>query len=276
MKSTPSKWRLLRTQPAEGAWNMAVDEAIMEFAAQGTVPPTLRLFAWAQPCLSLGYAQKISDVDISRLNHLGWGIVRRPTGGKAILHTDELTYSICGKNTDPHLSGSILESYQHLSQALLEALNQLGIIADMPKLSLNQDREIKQNPVCFEVPSNYEITVNDKKIIGSAQARKKFGVLQHGSLPLHGDITRIIDVLHYPDESYKQQARTALREHATTIEGVLGYPGDWWLTSYAIEDAFKKVLNINLLPMELSRDEGQLAFDLYNTKYNNSNWTGRI
>ncbi len=206
MTNTPYKWRLLRTQPAVGAWNMAVDEAILESTAQDLMPPTLRLYAWSPACISLGYAQSIDDVDLDKLKELGWDIVRRPTGGRAILHMDELTYSICGMNSDPNLAGSVLESYQHLSQGLIEALCQLSITADVPKLSPKQDHQSPQNPVCFEVPSNYEITVGKKKLIGSAQARKKSGVLQHGTLPLYGDITRIIDVLHYPDESLRNQA----------------------------------------------------------------------
>ena len=256
MTNTPNRWRLLRTQPAVGAWNMAVDEAILESTTRDLMPPTLRLYAWSPACLSLGYAQSIDDVDLDKLKKLGWDIVRRPTGGRAILHTDELTYSICGMNSDPNLTGSVLESYQHLSQGLIEALRQLRITADVPKLSPRQDRQSQQNPVCFEVPSNYEITVGEKKLIGSAQARKKSGVLQHGTLPLYGDITRIIDVLHYPDESLRKQAKIGLLDHATTVESVLGYPGDWWLTSYAFKNAFQEVLNIEFQMMDLTPVEG--------------------
>jgi len=275
MTASPAKWRLLRTQPAVGAWNMAVDEAILESTAQGSMPPTLRLYAWSPACISLGYAQSTEDVDLDRLKQLGWEIVRRPTGGRAILHTDELTYSICGMNNDPHLVGSVLESYQRLSHGLLEALRLMGIKADIPKLSEKQDQQSIQNPVCFEVPSNYEITVGGKKLIGSAQARKKSGVLQHGSLPLSGDLTRINDVLHYPDESKREQARIGLLTHATTVEGVLDFPGDWWLTSYAFQEAFQRILMIDLNSMDLSPAEGRRAIELFNEKYNHPDWTER-
>ena len=99
MTSAPKTWRLLLTQPAPGPWNMAIDEAILEFSARGEVPPTLRLYSWNPACLSLGYAQQVIDVNREKLQQLGWEIVRRPTGGKAILHTDELTYSICGSDS---------------------------------------------------------------------------------------------------------------------------------------------------------------------------------
>ena len=251
---------------------MAVDEAILESTAQGLMPPTIRLYDWSPPCLSIGYAQATKDVDFERLDFLGWEIVRRPTGGKAILHTDEITYSICGMNDDPLLTGSVLESYRRLSQGLLEALRLMGISADVPRLLKNRDQQSEQNPVCFEVPSNYEITVSGKKLIGSAQARKKSGVLQHGSLPLHGDLSRIIDVLIYPGESHRDQARLRLHEKATTVEEVLGYAGDWWLYSYAFQEAFQNVLNINLQTMELSPAEGQRADELFNEKYSHPGW----
>lgn len=273
MTATPTKWRLLRTHPASGAWNMALDEAILDFAGQGKAPPTIRLYAWTPPCLSIGYAQIFGDVDFERLKLLGWDIVRRPTGGRAILHTDELTYSICGMESEEQLKGGVLESYQRLSLALLEALNSLGIDADQPRVADPANVGDSQNPVCFEVPSNYEITVGGKKLIGSAQARRKSGVLQHGSLPLEGDLTRIIDILNFPDEEQRERARQRLLDHATTVEGVLGYPGNWWHATYAFSAAFQKVLDIEFHSMQLTPAEGKRAFELYMDKYNHPQWT---
>ena len=275
MTPPPTEWRLLRTPPAKGAWNMAIDEAILEFAGRGEVPPTLRLYAWSPACLSLGYAQPISDVNLGGLQNQGWDIVRRPTGGRAILHTDELTYSICGRKSEPQLAGSVLESYQRLSLFLLEALHLLGIDANASKEITQLDSEDKGNPVCFEVPSNYEITVNGKKLIGSAQARRNSGVLQHGSLPLSGDLTRIIEALHYSEDSNRELAREGLMDHATTVLRVLGYEGDWWIASYAFEAAFRNVLNVDLQSTDLSAAEGSRAVELYNEKYNNPDWVNK-
>ena len=276
MTSAPTKWRLLRTQPAPGAWNMAVDEAILELSGLGSVPPTIRLYGWSPRCLSLGYAQPVADVNMDQLKERGWDIVRRPTGGRAILHTDELTYSVCGPNNLPQLRGGVLESYQRLSEALLVALHLLGIDADTPKKSDQLISTNNKNPVCFEVPSNYEITVGGKKLIGSAQARRKSGVVQHGSLPITGDLTRIIDVLNYQQESHRQKAKTDLLIHATTLERELGFTGDWWITSYAFENAFQKILNADLQTMELTPAEGHRALELYKEKYNHPEWTNRM
>ncbi len=100
-----------------GAWNMAVDELILEHIGRGASLPTLRLYSWQPPCLSLGHAQPFADVDVHRLEERGWEVVRRPTGGRAILHTDELTYSVIAPTDEPRVAGSILESYNRLAQA---------------------------------------------------------------------------------------------------------------------------------------------------------------
>ena len=118
---TPAEWRIIQTTPAPGAWNMAVDEAILESVSRGEQLSTLRLYAWTPPCLSLGYAQHIADADLPALQILGWDLVRRPTGGRAILHTDELTYSVAAGHAEPRLSGSVLESYRRIAAALLAA-----------------------------------------------------------------------------------------------------------------------------------------------------------
>jgi lipoyl(octanoyl) transferase len=112
-------WRLLETPPAHGAWNMAMDEAILEAVGRNESLPTLRLYAWDPACLSLGYAQPFTDVDIPRLRARGWDVVRRPTGGRAVLHIDELTYAVMAPVNEPRVAGSVLESYQRLAQALV-------------------------------------------------------------------------------------------------------------------------------------------------------------
>ena len=114
-------WRVMLTPPAPGPWNMALDEAILEGVGKKEVLPTLRLYAWQPACLSLGYAQSAKDVDQDQLHTCGWDLVRRPTGGRAILHTDELTYSVIAPLHEPRVYGNILESYRHLSMALLSA-----------------------------------------------------------------------------------------------------------------------------------------------------------
>ena len=267
-------WRLIHTPPARGAWNMAVDEAILEHASRGEVLPTLRLFAWAPPCLSLGHAQPFADVDFSRLQAHGWEVVRRMTGGRAILHTDELTYSVTGPIDEPRLAGTVLESYNRLAGALLAAVHALGLPVEMKEGKAENGGE--PNPVCFEVPSTYEITVNGKKLIGSAQARRKEGVLQHGSLPLTGDLTRICQALVFPDEAAREKAVQRLLARATTVESVLGWAVSWEAAAQAFIRAFEAQLGLKLEVGELSESELSRAEELVREKYAHPSWTERI
>jgi len=275
-------WRYLITPPARGEWNMAIDEAILQSLGDQGMVPTLRLYAWHKPCLSIGYAQPASDLDPARLAQLGWGIVRRPTGGRAILHTDELTYSVISPQEEPRLAGSVLESYQVLSSALLEALHQLSIPAETKNPAINHqdnpepDSQIMNGPVCFEVPSSYEIVANGKKILGSAQARRREGVLQHGSLPLFGDLTRIVQVLSFPDETQRAAAAARILERATTVEMIIRRRLDWQTVSQAFIQAFQRILNLDLQPGDLTRKELVRAEQLIIEKYSNPEWNNRI
>jgi lipoate-protein ligase A len=224
----------------------------------------------------LGYAQPIADVDRPRLINHGWHLVRRPTGGKAILHTDELTYTVVAPYSEPRLAGSILESYQRLSLALLKALSLLGISAQSLQKPSDTTRHDKHNPVCFEMPSNYEITVAGKKIIGSAQARRQAGILQHGSLPLYGALSRITDALSFPAEETRDQVARRLNARATTVEQVLGYRVDWPTAAQAFATGFHQALNLELIHAELTFPEQERALQLVQEKYAHPDWTERI
>jgi lipoyl(octanoyl) transferase len=267
-------WRLLITPPARGAWNMAVDESILEHIYRNESIPTLRLYAWDPPCLSLGHAQPFSDVDMNRLQQRGWEVVRRATGGRAILHTDELTYSVIAPVNEPRVEGSVLESYNRLAQALLLAVQSLEIPVEMKEGKANQTETL--TPVCFEVPSTYEITVNGKKLIGSAQARKKEGVLQHGSLPLMGDLTRICQVLVFESESGRDNASKRLLERATTVESALGVEISWEKAQQAFIHAFEAQLGLSFESGELSESESRRAEELVKEKYAHPSWTERV
>ena len=269
-------WRLILNPPAHGAWNMAVDEAILEHlqGGRGELPPTLRLYAWEPACLSLGHAQPFADVDRARLEERGWDVIRRATGGRAILHTDELTYSVTGRADEPVLSGGVLESYNRLALALLLAVKHLGLHVEMKEGKGNENAA--PNPVCFEVPSTYEITVNGKKLIGSAQARKKEGVLQHGSLPLTGDLTRICQALVFEDESARGNAAQRLLGRAATVESALGRVVTWEDAAEAFIHAFEMQLGICFERGELSEAESKRAEELVREKYDHPSWTERV
>ncbi len=271
-----AEWRWIESPPFTGAWNMALDEAILDTTAQGINPPTLRLYSWDPGCLSLGYAQPYSDVNPETLKQYRWDLVRRPTGGRAILHIDELTYSVCGPQDDPVLTGGVLESYRRLAQALLMVLHALGLPAEAHETYIHNENQSKSEPVCFEVPSNYEITVNGKKLLGSAQARRNGGVLQHGSLPLFGDINRINQVLKYPDQAAQLAATNRLRDRACTVQDILGRTICWEEAAGAFIQGFQEALGIHLTHAEPTQQELERAKDLAQNKYATPSWNCRI
>lgn len=254
---------------------MAVDEVILESVERNIVPPSIRLYAWEPQCLSIGYAQKSTDIDFDHLTALGWDWVRRLTGGRAILHTDELTYSLAAHISDPRVSGGVLESYQRLSCALLTALHTLHIPAEtQPNRTPVRNQE--NGAICFEVPSNYEIVVQGKKLIGSAQVRRKNTILQHGSLPLRGDLTRITRALVFSGEQSRNDAAIRLLSHATTAEAVLGSEISWQEALNAFIVGFQTELNIELTRSELSDHEIIRAKELVQEKYTHPCWLERI
>ena len=274
MEYKKTKWRLIKSKPARGSWNMAVDEAILKAVGRREVLPTLRLYSWEPACISLGYAQPIEDIDLLKLEEKGWDIVRRITGGRAILHTDELTYSVCGPEGDPRLAGGILPSYMNLSKAILKALKLLGLLVSAVS---QKDKEFagKKNPICFEVKSNYEISVAGRKMVGSAQARKKEGVLQHGTIPLHGDLTRIIDVLTKISSEKKEGFRERMLTKATNIEMILGEKIPWEQAAQAMVRGFEQELNIEFIIGELTENEIRDVKILEKEKYGCENWVNK-
>jgi lipoate-protein ligase A len=268
-------WRLIKNEAMSGAQNMAIDESILEAVSAGIAPPTLRLYAWSPPYVSLGYAQPYEDLAIERIRSRNWSVVRRPTGGRAILHTDELTYSVIAPSDHPDLTGGVIASYQRLSQALLRSLINIGLkVTVSPEVQLSEQERV--NPVCFEVPSSYEIEVAGRKLLGSAQVRRRNGVLQHGTLPLTGDITRICDALRYENEDARRSAKDRVRSRAASVSELLGTQISWERAADAMIRGFEDVLDWRLEETSLSNAELDRAADLKTIRYANSEWNQRV
>lgn len=244
---------------------MAVDEAILGAVGAGEQPPTLRLYAWDPACLSLGISQPASDADAVALRDHGYDIVRRPTGGRAILHTDELTYSVSVPAEHMLAASDIVASYRQISAALTAALETLGARVRSERRS--EPAAKRPNAVCFETPSHYEITVDGRKLVGSAQMRRKAGLLQHGTLPLFGDVARICDALAYPTDAERATAKTAVRDRAMTLAGALDRPVTWDEAAAAIADGFRAAFDIDLIEAPLSDGEIEAARTLEASKY---------
>lgn len=266
------QWRVIYDQHMEGAANMAADEALLHAVANKQQPPTLRFYGWDPFCLSLGYGQRLRDVDLNRVQARGWHVVRRPTGGRAILHGDEITYSLTLPDDHPLAAGGIIETYLRISRGLLLATARLGLNVQADP---EGDASAKQaGPVCFEVPSKYEITVNGKKLIGSAQLRRNGGVLQHGTLPLYGDIARICDALAYDTDAERDAARHTVRERATTLQ-TEGINVTWGQAAAALADSLSEALAVELVVGAMSSGELQAADNLYRERYTSQAWNAK-
>jgi lipoate-protein ligase A len=265
-------WRLILSAPMAGPENMALDEALLESAEDGDGRPILRLYAWDPPCLSLGYAQPIAQVDRPALRRLGWHLVRRPTGGRAILHTDELTYAVIAPLSGPIFDGGVLPSYRRLSGALAQGLRGLGVLIEVQP---GGQQPPSDDPVCFEALAPHEVTVAGKKLLGSAQLRRRRAALQHGALPLAGDLGRICQVLRYSNGG-RRAARRSLLDRAVSVENALGRPVSWELAAQALAEGFRKALGARFIESQPTAEELRRADQLRAARYANPEWTERI
>ncbi|OYD17574.1 hypothetical protein CH333_00155 [candidate division WOR-3 bacterium JGI_Cruoil_03_44_89] len=206
-------FRLIITGEDEGAYNMAVDSAILEKFKEGSTPPTIRFFWFAPPCVSIGRLQCPDTVDGAE-----YYLVRRPTGGRAVVHEDDLSYSISCKRDDSVFGGNVLQTYMRSSRILVEAVRRLEIDAEIVRTRSGGER----SPLCFQSKSRYEVVSGDKKIIGSAQKREGEFVLLQGSISLDVDMEMVIDkyrsVLHdmgigYSVDSLTEEEKTLALLH---------------------------------------------------------------
>jgi lipoyl(octanoyl) transferase len=218
----------------------------------------------------------VADVDLDRLRARGWGLVRRPTGGRAILHTDELTYSVIAPMAEPRVAGGVVESYRQLSAGLMRGLEILGLRVRADNVTRDARHATPSGPVCFEVPSNYEITAGEKKLLGSAQVRKRGVVLQHGTLPLTGDIARICEALRFDSEAERQRVRARVRQRATTVLEVLEREVRWEEAAAAMAQGFAEMLNLTLEESSPTARESELAAKLRGEKYATEGWNERV
>ena len=176
------RWRLLLDGPGDGPWNMAVDDALLR-SARGDAPPTLRFYSWDGAWLSLGFSQPLDPARRARCREAGVGIVRRATGGRAVLHGADLTYAVASPAA--LLPAGLHATYALLGEALRQGLAALGIAAERRGAGAPGPREGEFD--CFQSPAADELCVGGRKLAGSAQRRTGEGVLQHGSLRLAPD-----------------------------------------------------------------------------------------
>jgi lipoate-protein ligase A len=261
-------WRLIRSGPLSGAMNMALDDVLLQEVAAGRSLPVLRLYRWCPATLTLGYAQTIdSGIDLAACRAAGVAVVRRPTGGRAVLHDREVTYAVIAPAAPP-FGRSVGESYQVIAEVLRATLERCGLPV---RLVPGRPRHAPGRAVCFTAPAQHELLIAGRKVAGCAQKRQGGAFLQHGSIPLELDVERLHRLMPAAD------ARPAGERFA----------GVGWLQHFAerplivdeIEDAlvagFAAALQLRFIASEPSEAELALARELCAARYENPAWTLR-
>ncbi|MDN7242649.1 lipoate--protein ligase family protein [Planococcus sp. N028] len=247
MKDT---WLFVDSGHCAPSFNMALDEALLNWHSLGKIPPVLRFYGWEPAGISVGFFQKVDgQIDLEGARKYGIELVRRQTGGKAVLHDQELTYSVIVSEEHPAMPKSIKEAYLVLSKGLLEGYKELKIDAEF---ATPGSAGMKTgSAVCFEEPSWYELVIEGKKAAGSAQTRKSGVILQHGSIPLEIDEIKLFDLFLYPSERAKERARKAFGNRAVAINDVLPSAVSFEQAKAAFKKGFEQGLDIDLQPYEL-------------------------
>jgi lipoate-protein ligase A len=242
---------------------MALDEAIATEVRKESAPPTLRMYGWDRPSLTLGCFQKTSDINIEYCQSQDIPVVRRPTGGRAILHGDELTYSFSAKTDRGPFSHGLLDSYKRISMAFSIAFGKIGVIAG-PKNEREKGRVLSRSPLCFQSSSYGEILIENKKLAGSAQKRWHDGLLQQGSIPYLSQEEKLKGIFGAEKTASLRDCMKALKDCLPLLD----------------EDAFRKTVassfeeafGVRLLLSAPSQEESLLAAELLHRKYLQAHW----
>jgi lipoyl(octanoyl) transferase len=260
-------YRFLNTNVHDAAMNMAIDESILTHHLKGDLPPTLRVFRWSQPSISLGRFQSVereivSDLCLDR----GVGLVRRPTGGRAVYHRDEFTYSIIMSKHFGVPSG-VVAAYAFLAQGLLAALTFLGVKAEL------SDGRVSKNPsaACFASSTQADLTCGGFKLIGSAQVWRDDTLLQQGSLPLDDRATEFFSMLRFSSEAVRNEALALYAEKTTPLH-TFAPSATWEAVADAFRSGFSTALQVDFVQDSLSYSEWELANQLVEDKYSKIEW----
>ncbi|KOO52121.1 biotin/lipoate A/B protein ligase family protein [Viridibacillus sp. FSL E2-0187] len=276
MKTT---WYFINSGPCSPAFNMALDEALLHWHSKGLIPPVIRFYEWNPATLSIGYFQRAEkDIDFEQLHKLNVGFVRRPTGGRAVLHEHELTYSIIVNEDYPDMPKTVTEAYRVLSEGLLLGFRNLGLDAYFSIPDSEEKRADLKTPksaVCFDAPSWYELVVEGKKVAGSAQTRQEGVILQHGAILIDLDDEKLISLFKFPSEASKERMRKHLPQKAVAINQLAQKPVDVETCISAFRKGFEDGLDIELVPYTLTKEQMDFVNNLAKTRYESDEWNFR-
>ena len=272
-------FRMLDTGALAPPYNMALDEAILIQVGLGLAPPTIRFYAWDRPTISLGYFQRAArEVDEAAIAERNYGLVRRMTGGRSVLHDREITYSVMVPADHELARSSVVESYRILSGGLREGFCALGLDAQVVSLDDERERakfQTLSSAACFDAPSWYELVVNGRKIAGSAQVRARGGLLQHGSLVLDMRPEDLFAVLRLRDGQDREQLRSEFATRAAGVKQLSGRDVTYGEAASAFAAGFAAGLPARVAAGTVTAAETALAEQLERDKYGSRAWTFR-
>lgn len=266
--------RILATPGCSAAWNMAVDEALFNAGGRGPEMMTLRIYSWTPPAVSLGYGQDVEgEIDPRQCDRHGIGLVRRITGGRAVLHDQELTYSLVAQESHPALGSSSGVMIRTVSEALIGTLRQFGIPGELaPEGRCGMGGK---DDVCFTATGRYEVTVRGKKLAGNAQRRSRGRILQHGSILL-GPGHRKLPLLMPGHARARRDAITRLlNERTVSVSELIPRAPSFEEWTDCLSRSFLEQLNLEGRMDVLDADERRMAESLVRTRYGSADWTYR-
>ncbi|OHS38437.1 octanoyltransferase [Staphylococcus sp. HMSC62B09] len=268
-------WNFINTGSHDPYYNMAMDEALLNFVSRREIDPVVRFYTWNPATLSVGYFQRLKkEIDIDKVKEKGFGLVRRQTGGRGVLHDKELTYSVIVSEEHPNMPSTVTEAYRVISEGLLEGFKLLGFEAYFAIPRSKEEREKLKQPrsaVCFDAPSWYELVVEGRKIAGSAQTRQKGVILQHGSLLQDVNVDELFDMFIFKNDRLKDKMKKAFVDKAVAINDIADRHISIEEMEKAFEEGFKKGLNIEFKPLTLSDDQIKEVKEL-EEKYRSDEW----
>lgn len=271
-------WNFINTGSKNPYYNMAMDEALLNFVSRGEIDPVIRFYTWNPATLSIGYFQRLQkEIDIDKVKEKGYGLVRRQTGGRGVLHDKELTYSVIVPESHPNMPSTVTEAYKIISQGLLEGFKNLGFETYFAIPRSKEERDKLKQPrssVCFDAPSWYELVVEGRKIAGSAQTRQKGVILQHGSILQDIDIDDLFDMFKFKNERLKAKMKENFVQKAVAINDISNQHITLNEMENAFEAGFKKELNIDFKPLELTKKQLEEVQELED-KYRSEAWMYR-
>ena len=263
-------WRLLNYRPYSAFENMAIDEAVFQETVKNKKPPTLRFFGWRPAAVSIGYFQELkNEINFNQCQLNGVDIVRRITGGKAVYHRDEVTYSLTAENSEKIFPENISGTYEKISLCLARGLSELGIHAHLAEGGKSAAGKKKNaSPGCFSVPSGNELLVDGRKICGSAQMRTHGGFLQHGSLLMTFDPVETAALI---PSSRASKPAEKLRSSVTAVNEMISSPVSAETLCSVLQKGFIDELGICLSEEPLTPAEKKLSQHLIK-KYESDAW----